>query len=256
MTTARSIGPTDEVVVDEYDDRAVLLLNRPGKRDAVNLAIDEALHDVCAFLERSPRVLLIGGVGATFAAGADVGELARRSHRGALNGCVNPSVFARVRSLPMPTIALADGYVLGTGAELAYACDFRLGTTRTRIGNPEVSLGNAAAAGTMWRLRELVGELLAKEMLLAGRMLTPIEAASAGLLNKVVEPEDLLAEGHHLADRIALGSPDAVRRTKLVLDSHPGAYPALDDAAQAVRSGPTEQAGRMPGFLERGRSGG
>ena len=71
----------------------------------------------------------------------------------------------------MPVIAALDGFCLGGGAELAYAADFRIGTPSVRIGNPETGLGILAAAGASWRLKELVGEPVAKEMLLAGAVL-------------------------------------------------------------------------------------
>ena len=76
----------------------------------------------------------------------------------------------------MPVIAALDGFALGGGAELAYAADFRIGTPGLRIGNPETGLGIMAAAGATWRLRELVGEPLAKEILLAGRILNAEES--------------------------------------------------------------------------------
>lgn len=238
--------------VEEHDDRVVATLDRPEKRNAVDQATVDALHDLCARLEDRPRVLLLTGAGGTFAAGADIGQLRERRREDALRG-INSRVFDRVRRLPAPTVALLDGYALGGGAELAYACDFRLGTPRVRIGNPEPGLGILAAAGATWRLAELVGEPLAKEVLLAGRVLDAAEAHACRLLNEVVEPDDLLAAGHRWADRIAAQAPLAVRLTKAAFHAPREAHPLLDDVAQAVLFETEEKHARMTAFLERRR---
>lgn len=238
------------LLVEEHDDRVVLRLNRPEVRNAIDRALVEALHAACAALEAAPRVALLTGSGGTFAAGADIAELRERRRDDALAG-INSGVFDRVHRLPMPTIALVDGYALGGGAELAYACDFRIGTPATRIGNPEPGLGILAAAGAAWRLTELVGEPLAKEILLAGRVLDADEALGARLLNEVVEPGDLEPAGHRLADRITAQAPLAVRLTKSVLHAPRAAHPLIDDVAQAVLFETPDKTGRMTAFLDR-----
>jgi enoyl-CoA hydratase len=151
----------------------------------------------------------------------------------------------------MPVIALVDGYALGGGAELAYACDFRIGTPGTRIGNPEPGLGILAAAGAAWRLKELVGEPLAKEVLLAGRVLGADEALAVRLLNEVVDAGDLEPAGHRLADRITAQAPLAVRLTKSVLHAPRDAHPLIDDVAQAVLFETQDKTDRMTAFLDR-----
>jgi enoyl-CoA hydratase len=241
---------TAPLLVEEHDDRVVLRLNRPEVRNAIDRAMVEALHAACAALEAEPRVALLIGAGGTFAAGADIAQLRERRRDDALAG-INSGVFERVRKLPMPVIALVDGYALGGGAELAYACDFRIGTPATKIGNPEPGLGILAAAGAAWRLKELVGEPLAKEVLLAGRVLDAQEALAVRLLNEVVEPGDLEPAGHRLADRIAAQAPLAVRLTKSVLDAPRDAHPLVDDIAQAVLFETQDKTDRMTAFLER-----
>lgn len=238
------------LVVEEYDDRVVLRLSRPEVRNAIDAAMVEALHDACAALEAAPRVALLIGSGGTFAAGADIAELRDRRREDALAG-INSGVFERVHRLPMPTIALVDGYALGGGAELAYACDFRIGTPATKIGNPEPGLGILAAAGAAWRLKELVGEPLAKEVLLAGRVLDAAEALAVRLLNEVVDAGDLEFAGHRLADRITAQVPLAIRLTKSVLDAPRDAHPLIDDVAQAVLFETQDKTDRMTAFLAR-----
>jgi enoyl-CoA hydratase len=228
----------------------VVRLNRPEVRNAIDLATVEALHEACRLLEREPRVALVVGSGGTFAAGADIAQLRERRRDDALAG-INSGIFDRIHRLPMPVIALVEGYALGGGAELAYAADFRIGTPATRIGNPEPGLGILAAAGASWRLRELVGEPLAKEILLAGRVLGAEEALGVRLLNEVVEPEDLEAAGHRLADRITAQAPLAVRLTKSAFHAPRAAHPLIDDVAQAVLFETTDKQERMAAFLER-----
>lgn len=241
---------TTPLLVEEHEDRVVLRLNRPEVRNAIDLATVEALHEACRILEARPRVAMILGSGGTFAAGADIAQLRERRRGDALAG-INSGIFDRVHRLPMPVIALIDGYALGGGAELAYACDFRIGTATTKIGNPEPGLGILAAAGGSWRLRELVGEPLAKEILLAGRILGADEALGVRLLNEVVEPDELEAAGHRLADRIASQAPLAVWLTKSAFHAPRDAHPLIDDIAQAVLFETKDKHDRMTAFLER-----
>ncbi|MEU7839140.1 MULTISPECIES: enoyl-CoA hydratase/isomerase family protein [unclassified Nonomuraea] len=238
------------LIVEEGADRVVWRLNRPEVRNAIDRELVAALHQACAAVEEEPRVVLLTGEGPAFAAGADIAQLRERNRDDALRG-INSKIFDRIHRLPMPTVALIDGYALGGGAELAYACDFRIGTPRARIGNPETDLGIVAAAGAAWRLAELVGEPLAKEILLAGRVLTAEEARAVYLLNDVVEPEDLLAAGHRLADRITARAPLATRLTKAVFHAPRAAHPFVDDVAQAVLFETEEKHTRMTAFLNR-----
>lgn len=238
------------VLIEQHDDRVVLRLNRPEVRNAIDLATVDALHDACRMLEREPHIALIVGSGGTFAAGADIGELRERRRDDALAG-INSGLFDRIQRLPLPTIALIDGYALGGGAELAYACDFRIGTPDARIGNPEPGLGILAAAGASWRLRELIGEPLAKEVLLAGRILTADEAREVHLLTDVVPADELEDAGNRLADRIAAQAPLAVRLTKAAFHAPRDAHPLIDDLAQAVLFETQDKHDRMTAFLER-----
>lgn len=236
----------------EEKDRVVVELSRPEVRNAIDEQMVEELHVACDRLEAEPRLLMIMGSGGTFAAGADISQLRGRGRTEALQG-INSCLFDRIRRLPMPVIALMDGYALGGGAELAYACDFRIGTPRTKFGNPEVGLGITAGAGAMWRLKELVGEPVAKEILLSGCVLGAEEAHALRLLNEVVNPEDLLAAGHRLADRIANGAGLAVRLTKAVFHAPREAHPFVDNLAQAVLFETEDKHERMTNFLKGGK---
>ena len=243
-------GGDSPLLIERGENRMIVRLNRPEVKNAIDLTMVEALHEVCAELEAHPQVAILTGTGGTFAAGADIGQLRERRRDDALAG-INSKIFSRILDLPMPVIALIDGYALGGGAELAFAADFRIGTPSTKIGNPEPGLGILAAAGAAWRLRELVGEPRAKEILLAGRTLNADEARAIGLLNDVVDPDELEVAGEALAERIASFAPLAVRLTKSAFHAPREAHPLIDNIAQAVLFETDEKFARMDAFLAR-----
>ncbi|WP_455835315.1 enoyl-CoA hydratase/isomerase family protein [Pseudarthrobacter siccitolerans] len=238
------------LLVEERTDRVVVLLNRPEVRNAIDQQMVDELHVVCAALEQNPKVLIIAGVDGVFASGADIGQLRERRRDDALQG-INSTIFVRIAKLPMPVIAALDGYCLGGGAELAYAADFRIGTPNVRIGNPETGLGILAAAGASWRLKELVGEPVAKQILLAGRVLSADEALGVNLITGIYEPEVLLDAAHDLADRVGRQDPLAVRITKSVFHAPAEAHPLIDQLAQGILFESEAKFDRMQKFLDR-----
>jgi enoyl-CoA hydratase len=238
------------LLVEERADRVVVLLNRPDVRNAIDQQMVDELHAVCAELEKDPKVLIIAGTEGVFASGADIAQLRERRRDDALQG-INSTIFVRIAKLPMPVIAALDGYCLGGGAELAYAADFRIGTPAVRIGNPETGLGILAAAGASWRLKELVGEPVAKEILLAGRVLKAEEALAVNLVTELHEAAELMDAAHRLADRIARQDPLAVRITKSVFHAPAEAHPLIDQLAQGILFESQAKFDRMQAFLDK-----
>ncbi|MDQ1528694.1 MAG: enoyl-CoA hydratase [Actinomycetota bacterium] len=241
---------TTLLVLDDRPDRVSIQLHRPEVKNAINRTMATELHEVCAELERSPRILILSGSGGDFASGADISEMLDRTRDDALRG-INSRVFVRIAALAMPVIAAIDGWAMGGGAELAYAADFRIASSGARFGNPEVSLGIIAAAGASWRLAELVGEPLAKEMLMAGRIVGADEALAARLVTEVHPAAELLDAANALADRIAKQDPLAVQLTKKVFHAPLSAHPEVDEVAQATLFESPEKRSRMSAFLER-----
>ena len=236
--------------VTEQQDRVIAVLDRPEVRNAIDQAMVDELHALCAELEENPKVLILTGSEGIFASGADIAQLRERRREDALRG-INSTIFHRIARLPMPVIAAVDGYALGGGAELAFAADFRLGTPKVKIGNPETGLGIMAAAGATWRLKELVGEPLAKEILLAGRVLSAEEALAVRLITEIHEPDALLDAANALADRIGKQDPLAVRITKTVFHAPAEAHPVIDTLAQGILFESPAKFDRMQAFLER-----
>jgi enoyl-CoA hydratase len=228
----------------------VVLLNRPEVRYAIDQQMVDELHVVCAALEQDPKVLIIAGVDGVFASGADIAQLRERRRDDALQG-INSTIFVRIAKLPMPVIAALDGYCLGGGAELAYAADFRIGTPGVRIGNPETGLGILAAAGASWRLKELVGEPLAKQILLAGLVLRAEDALAAHLITEIHEASELMDAAHSLADRVGRQDPLAVRITKSVFHAPAEAHPLIDQLAQGILFESQAKFDRMQQFLDK-----
>jgi enoyl-CoA hydratase len=246
------------LLVEERGDRLAVRLHRPAMKNAIDQAMVDELHAVCAHLERTPKILILSGTPANpetgakavFASGADIAQLRERRRADALAG-INSGIFDRIAKLPMPVIAALDGFALGGGAELAYAADFRIGTPALRMGNPETNLGILAAAGATWRLKELVGEPMAKQILLAGKVLTGEACLTIGLISELVDPGTLLDAVHALADAIAAQDPLAVRITKAVFHAPREAHPVIDTLAQGMLFESQAKFDRMQAFLDR-----
>ncbi len=247
---ALDAGEFRTLKIQEGADRLVVLLNRPEVRNAIDQDMVDELHRVCAALEQEPKVLILAGTDGVFASGADISQLRERRRNDALQG-INSTIFVRIAKLPMPVIAALDGFCLGGGAELAYAADFRIGTPGVRIGNPETGLGILAAAGASWRLKELVGEPVAKEILLAGVVLDAERALAVNLITEIHEAPELMAAAHRLADRIARQDPLAVRITKSVFHAPAEAHPLIDQLAQGILFESQAKFDRMQDFLDR-----
>nr|WP_244857766.1 enoyl-CoA hydratase/isomerase family protein [Agromyces archimandritae] len=247
---AREPEATAPLLIERRADRVVATLNRPEKRNAIDRATIDALHALCAELEDEPRILILAGAGGVFASGADIAQLRERRAADALEG-INANAFVRIAELPMPVIAALDGYALGGGAELAYAADIRIGTPELKIGNPETGLGILAAAGASWRLKEIVGDARAIELLLTGRTVRAEEALAIGLVSSLHEADGLLDAAHAIADRIAGNDPAATAATKRAFRAPREAHPAIDGEEQAVLFESPEKMRRMTEFLER-----
>lgn len=227
-------------------DRYVVTLDRPEARNAIDAAMITELHAVCGAIEADPAPVLLTGAGDHFAGGADIGQLRDRGRDQALAG-INRTLFDRFAALPLPTVAAVSGYALGGGAELSYACDLRIATDTAVFGNPEPGLGILAAAGATYRLPALVGQSVAKQVLLAGRTLDAAAALRCGLVMDVVPAGEHIAAAHRAIDRITASSALALRLTKSIIDG----TGRVEDIAQAVLFDTTDKQERMTAFLEK-----
>jgi len=157
--------------------------------------------------------VLTGGGDTAFVSGADINDLRERTRDEAL-AAINSSFFVAVERFPRPTIAAVNGYALGGGCELALACDLRVASSRAIFGQPEINLGLIPGGGGTQRLCRLLGYGKAMEMTLTGETVGAVEALDIGLVNKVVEPEELESAAMALAENIARKSPYTVKVAK------------------------------------------
>ena len=222
---------TDDIAVEGCSPPdgviAVWTLNRPGKLNALNRDSHLAIKEQCVRVESDDavRAVVIRGAApsmpeegkrskpAAFAAGADISEFVGKNSDDVREFFAN-NAWEAVWGLSKPTIAMVDGFALGGGTELALACDLRVASTRAKFGQPEINLGLIPGGGGTQRLCRLLGYGKAMEMTLTGEMVGAEEALSIGLVNKVVEPEDLEGATLTLAESIARKSPYTVRVAK------------------------------------------
>jgi enoyl-CoA hydratase len=172
------------------DDCAVMTLNRPDALNALSFAVVGEIAGVFDRVEQSKaRALIITGAGPkAFCAGADIKELPGRGmaddKRVVEKG---QSIFARLDTFPIPSVAVINGYAFGGGLELALACTFRIATPNAKMALPEIKLGLIPGYGGTQRLPRIVGEALALDMILTGRAVDAAEAERIGLVSRIVE---------------------------------------------------------------------
>ena len=211
---------TPHVVRTQDGPIAFVTFNRPEARNAMTWPMYDALVELCGELDRADdvRVVVLQGAGSkAFVAGTDIAQF--RSFRTAEDGVRYEqridAVVDRLERLSRPTIAAIDGVTTGGGCALAAACDLRICTTRSRFGVPIArTLGNCLSASNHARFLDLIGPARLKELLFTGRLLTASEAADAGLVNRVVEPDRLVAVVREYAQTIAANAPLTVRASK------------------------------------------
>lgn len=211
---------TRHVGVDVRDGIAVITMSSPPAN-----TFNDALHrDFVAVLDELDdvplRAAVITGSGRFFQAGGDMSRFLQiRSVDDAAEFVTAVQGFLdRIATLPYPTIAAVNGFALGGGLEMALACDLRVAARGARLGLPEVRFGLLAGAGGTQRLARLVGPGRAKLLMYTGRQCDADEALALGLVEMVVEPEQLLATSLELAAEIGANSPVAVRNVKRCVD--------------------------------------
>ncbi len=195
---------------------AWIRLNRPESLNAVNGALRRALADAVKGAERDDavRAVVVTGEGRAFCAGADVREF------GAPEGDVSSirgeyeSVLTRLHSMPKPTIAAMNGVAAGIGASLAMACDLRYAVPQASFIEAFVKIGLTVDGGATWLLPRLVGSGRALEMMYTGEPLGAEEAERLGLVNRVVQPDQLEPVVRALAERLAAGPTHALAAIK------------------------------------------
>jgi methylglutaconyl-CoA hydratase len=232
------------VLYEAQPPAVVITMNRADKRNALSRGLIASLHQAFerARTDSAARVVILTGAGPVFCAGMDLAELSE-SLECANQGDPSQSpvwddalklakLFDLIYTLPKPTIAAVNGAAVAGGAGMVTVCDLALATPEARFGYPEVRRGLVAAM-VMPHLLRHVGERAARYLLLTGELIDAAEACRVGLINAVRSTADLRAHAHAWALALAEGGPDALARTKALVQRFSRQAVSLEEAAHA-----------------------
>jgi len=192
------------IITERHGRVGLIRFNRPNARNALCIEmITETFHAVDTF-ERSEQIgaLVVTGDDRAFAAGADIGEMARLKDFQQVYE-TDFAEWGRIARCRKPVIAAVAGYALGGGCELAMSCDFILAAENARFGQPEITVGTTPGCGGTQRLPRAIGKAKAMEMCLTGRLMDAVEAERMGLVARILPIHDLVADAIRTAGEIA-----------------------------------------------------
>ena len=212
---------------------ATIALNRPEVRNALNLEMCDALLEFSKEIAKQDiRLVFVRGNGPVFCGGADLNERKGKNEAWIRERRLRAfAAYAALESLPMPCVALVHGAAIGSGVEIAAACDFIVATPDASFRTPEAQRGTV---GATQRLPRILGKRLAKDLMFTGRMLTAAEALQSGLVSRV---GDLETAGREIAEAILKAPPLALKLAKRTIDrgvelDPPGALQAEIEAIE------------------------
>lgn len=209
----------ENVLYEVQGPMALVTINRADKHNAISLATLDDLHSAVdeAAADDAVRVITITGAGGkSFASGSDLSEVLHRDFRKALEPIVQ-GLADKLERTPKPTIAAIDGICMGGGLEVALGCDLRIATPKSRFATPEGKLGIIPGGGACARLPRIVGRGWGMEMMLMGEPIDAERALQIGLVTRLVESEELLAEARSMADHLAKFAPFVPRTMKAMV---------------------------------------
>lgn len=205
------------LIIEKQEQVCIVRINHPEALNALNSVILKELEQAFDVIARDEEtdVVILTGEGRAFVAGADISEMSvMKAAEGKRFGCLGAEVFRKIELLEKPVIAAVNGFALGGGCELAMACDIRIASSKAKFGQPEVGLGIIPGFSGTQRLPRIVGVAKAKELIYTAGVIPAEEAYRIGLVNKVVEPEELMKEAMAMAVIIASNAQLAVRYAK------------------------------------------
>lgn len=195
----------ETILFETQDNIAIITLNRPEALNALNSKLMSELSDAIKKIEANNEIgaTILTGSQKSFAAGADIKEMAGFTFADAYGGDFITSNWETASKARKPIIAAVAGFALGGGCELAMMCDFIIAADNAKFAQPEIKLGVIPGAGGTQRLVHAIGKAKAMEMVLTGRMIDAIEAEKAGLVARIVPLEDLMPNAIETAKTIA-----------------------------------------------------
>jgi len=214
----------ERIIYEKKEDVAIITLNRPQVLNAMNkqlwLDVERALAD--ALEDKGVRVLIFTGAGRAFSTGADLKDSKGRSLIAYRDYLVHlQEISRRIIRYPKPTIAAVNGFALGSGYELALACDIRIAAEGAKFGSPEARVSSSVTGGAMRLVQDLVGPGKARELLFTCEYIDGKEAERIGLVNKAVPGERLMEETMAMAGKIAANSLFSINLIKKGLNMAP-----------------------------------
>lgn len=234
-----SASVTEPVILEVRGEVALVTLNRPERRNALDSEAARAVASAIDEASRGARALILTGAGDAFCAGGDLEELQHWSTLAPskISAALYESFQAMIRSLrssPCVCIAAINGAAVGAGLDLALACDLRVADVEAKLGQVWVRLGVIPGTGGAWFTQALAGPTKAAELLLTGDIISAQEALDAGIVNQVAAPGASLDEARALADRVLRNPRDGVIANKraLVAATEPFVAAALAHAAE------------------------
>jgi enoyl-CoA hydratase len=246
------------IIVEITNNIGTVKINRPDVLNAVNvdtiLELEKAMHE---FNDNNTiLVVIITGEGKSFVSGSDISRLVEMDSLKAREySQIGQRVLSFIENMEKPVIAAVNGYALGSGCEIAMACDIRIASEKAKFGQPEVKLGLIPGHAGTQRLARLVGVGKAKELIFTADVIDAQEALRIGLVNKVVAPEVLLDEARHIAQKIIEVGPTAVRFAKTVInrgiDANVTTGYAYETEAFSILFSTDEAKEGMKAFLEK-----
>jgi enoyl-CoA hydratase/carnithine racemase len=214
----------ENLVILQIDSRgiATITLNRPLKRNALNMATLDSLNQAIEKIEnhQGATAVILRGNGPIFCAGADLKEWAEAtSYEARHMSSKGTKIFDRLTKIQAPTIAIIQGGAIGGGLELALACDFRITTNDAKLGFPEVRLGNLPSWGGIMRLLGLVGPGIAKTILLTGLLFSGEEALKKGIVTYSLIPDDIESQLELFLTELLQGETEIQSILKSIIQS-------------------------------------
>jgi enoyl-CoA hydratase len=193
------------IAVELHEKVALIRLNRPKALNALNDQLMDELGDALLRFDGMDSIgcIVITGNEKAFAAGADIGAMANYSYMDVYKSDYITRNWEVIRRVRKPVIAAVAGYALGGGCELAMMCDFIIAADNAKFGQPEVKLGTMPGAGGTQRLPRAISKAKAMDMCLTARTMDAAEAERAGLVSRVVAPDQLMDEALKAAETIA-----------------------------------------------------
>ena len=205
------------ILVEKKGKIGIITVNRPEQLNSMNSATRSEMARSFEDMETDSDVsvvILTGAPGKAFIAGADIKEFAEMDLRTREEMNEDWRVTKVISEMTKPVIAMINGFCLGGGLEIAMACDLRISSEKSKLGQPEINIGIIPGAGGTQRLTRLIGEGRAMEMILTGRMITAKEAHQYGIVNFVFDSDELEIKTLEIANTIADKSPYAIERAK------------------------------------------